>query len=265
MKLRAKSLFISHGGGPLPLLNDAGHQELVQALREIGQSIEKPDAVVLVSAHWEAPLATITSAPKPSLIYDYYGFPDEAYHIAYDCHGLPPLANTIQTLLEQAGIDSRLDHTRGFDHGMFVPMKLLFPDADVPCVQVSLEASLDPARHINIGKSLRSLSEQNILLIGSGFSFHNMKAFFADDQSASRQRNEQFESWLVATCTQEFKTEHEREDALIHWTNAPDARYCHPREEHLIPLHVCYGLAQSPCIKHYEVNILNKKASMYMW
>jgi 4,5-DOPA dioxygenase extradiol len=265
MKSRPSVLFLSHGGGPLPLLGDPGHTEMVSCLRQIAARTGKPSAILLVSAHWEETRPAITSGEKPSLIYDYYGFPEASYDIKYPCPGEPRLAAKVQHLLEGAGMDAVLDEQRGFDHGLFVPLKIMFPEADIPCVQLSLVRSLDPAEHIRLGESLKGLDHGDLLVIGSGFSFHNMKAFFAPDTDESRAMNEAFESWLLETCSSPDFSEEERAHRLSHWEQAPHARYCHPREEHLLPLHVCYGLAGSRCSEAFELRILNKKSSMYLW
>lgn len=258
-------MFISHGGGPLPLLGDPGHRQMVSCLQGIAASIPRPDAIVVVSAHWEERVPTITAGSKPSLIYDYYGFPPESYDIQYPCVGEPSLAREIYRVLGDCEIDAKLDEARGFDHGVFVPLKIMYPQADIPCVQLSLVETLDPLLHIEVGNALQNLASQNVLVIGSGFSFHNLNAFFAPDNAESFQLNAAFEKWLQDACTSREIPEHTRRDMLIHWGDAPGARFCHPREEHLLPLHVCYGVAQAPCAELYEVTIMNKKSSMYLW
>ena len=172
-------LYISHGGGPLPLLGDEGHHEMVDCLSDLARTLEKPAAIIVISAHWEENKPTITSGATPSLIYDYYGFPNESYDIRYPAPGDPLLAHKIFRLLNGSGIEAVLDEQRGFDHGVFVPLKIMFPDADIPCVQLSLVKSLNPLEHIRIGKALAGLKDDNVLIIGSGSSFHNIKAFLA--------------------------------------------------------------------------------------
>lgn len=249
----------------MPLLGEEGHQEMVQCLQKIAAHIDKPSAIVLVSAHWEENIPAITAGATPSLIYDYYGFPKESYNIQYPCPGEPYLANQIHHLLKELDITSKLDDQRGFDHGLFVPLKIMYPAADIPCVQLSLVNSLDPAEHIKIGQALQGLAYENLLVVGSGFSFHNMKAFFTPDTVESRIMNESFESWLLDTCSNLNMNEAERRLRLIEWEKAPSARFCHPREEHLLPLHVCYGFTESSCSEYFELQILNKKSSMYLW
>ena len=263
--IKPRVLFLSHGGGPMPLLGDEAHIAMVDCLKNISASIKKPSAIVVVSAHWEADLPTITSGANPSLIYDYYGFPAESYRIQYPCPGEPLLADRIHHLLEGAGIAARLDDQRGFDHGLFVPLKIMYPEADIPCVQLSLVNSLDPSEHMKIGQALQGLGDENILVVGSGFSFHNMRAFFSRETTEATAMNESFEAWLLETCSSSDIDEEKRARRLIQWEKAPHARFCHPREEHLLPLHVCYGLANSHCSASFELQILNKKSSMYVW
>lgn len=265
MEHNPKALFLSHGGGPLPLLGDPGHRDMVESLESIATGISKPSAIIVVSAHWEESLPTITSGATPSLIYDYYGFPKEAYDIQYPCPGEPSIAREIHKLLGDSGIQSVLDEDRGFDHGLFIPLKIMYPEAKIPCIQLSLVDSLDPFQHIEIGRALRSLSLDNVLLIGSGFSFHNMKAFLRPDTPESRELNHSFEKWLLNTCCNSKYSEEERIKMLVRWVEVPGARFCHPREEHLLPLHVCYGLAQAPCSDSFVLQIMNKKSSMYLW
>ena len=265
MKPLAQAIFISHGGGPLPLLGDAAHAEMVSCLQGIAAGMPRPDAILMVSAHWEEEVAAITAQANPSLIYDYYGFPPASYDIQYPCAGLPSLAREVHQLLEQHGIAARLDEERGLDHGVFVPLKIMYPEADIPCVQLSLLNTLGPAQHIAIGRALSGLGRQNVLVIGSGFSFHNMRAFFAPANEESTRLNHAFEDWLVQVCSSDAYTEEARSRLLINWAEAPGARFCHPREEHLLPLHVCYGLAQAPCREVFRINIMNKASSLYVW
>ena len=177
MSSNATILFIPHGGGPLPLLNEPGHAAMNRFLRGFPATIEKPDAIVVISAHWEEPVIAITAAASPPLLFDYYGFPAETYEYRYPAPGNPELAGRVAGLLQGAGIDSRLDHQRGFDHGIFVPLMMMYPEADIPCIQISLAASLDAAEHVRIGQALSCAERQeNLLILGSGFSFHNMQA-----------------------------------------------------------------------------------------
>lgn len=265
MTTQHRALFISHGGGPLPLLGDPEHAQMISCLQTIAQQISKPSAIIMVSAHWESRSATVTSGATPALIYDYGGFPPESYTIQYPCLGAPTLAHDIITKLNTAGITATEDANRGFDHGLFVPLKIMYPEADIPCVQLSLLSSLNPESHILLGEALRDLNDPSILLIGSGFSFHNMRAFFTPETTEMKAANQSFQHWLIDACTRQDLSENERRDRLINWDKAPFSRYCHPREEHLLPLHVCSGFAGSACTQAYELEILNKETCMFLW
>lgn len=265
MKDKPQVLFVSHGGGPMPLLGESGHQEMVELLQSIANKIPKPSAILVISAHWEATNASITAGAAPSLIYDYYGFPPQAYAVQYPCKGQPLLAEQVQAVLTKAGIPANLDEKRGFDHGLFVPLSIMYPQADIPCVQLSLLNNLDPAQHLNIGQALQGLDYANLLVLGSGFSFHNMQAFFAQPSTDLQTNNAAFELWLQHTCSSKTIDENQRTALLLNWAQAPAARFCHPREEHLLPLHVCYGLAGRACSQAFKLTILNKQASMFYW
>lgn len=265
MENKPQILYISHGGGPMPLLGDDGHKEMVDCLKKISRDINKPSAILIISAHWEEQIPTITSGENPSLIYDYYGFPEESYSIRYPCPGEPLLAKQVFDLLESAGISANLDYQRGFDHGLFVPLKIMYPHADIPCIQLSLVNSLSATEHLKIGNALQELDYNNLLVIGSGFSFHNMQAFFTPETKELKTMNESFESWLLETCSSPNIDEKSRTERLIGWEEAPAARFCHPREEHLLPLHVCYGIANAKCSDYFVLEIFKKKSSMYFW
>jgi|TARA_R110001592_G_C13166650_1_gene749472 aromatic ring-opening dioxygenase catalytic subunit (LigB family) len=257
--------FISHGGGPMPLLNDPDHEKLVVYLKLLAGKLEKPSAILLISAHWEATVATITANANPKMIYDYSGFPTETYQLQYPSPGEPALADKVKQVLQEAGIHVKLDHQRGYDHGLYVPLMLMYPEADIPAIQLSLVNNLDPAQHLAMGKAIQSLDYDNLLVIGSGFSFHNMREFFAPNTEDRRMKNQEFEHWLHTTLSDRQLPETERNKRMVNWVKAPNARYCHPREEHLLPLHICYGLAGRASDEHEYVTILNKQSSAFLW
>ncbi len=261
---QAQIVYFSHGGGPLPILGDAQHQAMVDFMRQLPARLRKPDAVLVISAHWEERSATLQAAPNPSMLYDYYGFPDAAYRITYPAPGNPELANRIAGLLNRAGIPAQLDVRRGFDQGLFIPLKLMYPQADIPSLQLSLVRGLDPAVHIALGQALRELLAENILVVGSGFSFHNLRAFSWEGPDAPDAANDAFQDWLIDVCAGPH-TQAERERYLLEWVQAPAARYCHPREEHLLPLHVCAGLADKPATVVFDDRILGKRAVAFLW
>lgn len=258
-------LYLSHGGGPLPLLGDKRHAEMVRFLQEVTPSLGKPAAILVISAHWEESRPTITAGEYPALIYDYHGFPKASYEIEYPAPGDPVLAGRIAGLLELSGFEAVTDERRGFDHGVFVPLKLMYPDADIPCVQLSLIGNMNPELHIRMGGALAALRNDNVLIIGSGFSFHNLRAFFSPQTGGLQSLNDAFQQWLVDTCSNREISEAEREQRLINWHMAPAARACHPREEHLLPLHVCYGAAHSAASQVYQFEIMGINASAFLW
>jgi len=258
-------LYISHGAGPLPVLGDEGHTEMVDNLKLLTREIPRPSAVLVVSAHWEEAVPTVTTAVRPDLYYDYYGFPPESYELRYPAPGDQDLAENVRDALVDKGFDTRADDERGLDHGVFIPLTIMYPEADIPCVQLSLIKGLDPAAHVAMGEALAGLDRENLLIVGSGFSFHNMRAFFARDTDETRTWNETFEEWLIETCSSPSLDREERKKRLIQWESAPHARYCHPREEHLMPLHVCCGATGRASVEHYRLTIIGKRASAYRW
>lgn len=249
----------------MPLLGDKRHAGMVSFLREVVPALDKPAAILVVSAHWEESRPTITAGRIPSLIYDYHGFPKESYEIEYPAPGDPVLAVRIAGLLESSGFEAVMDERRGFDHGVFVPLKLMYPDADIPCVQLSLLSNMSPELHIRMGMVLAVLRNENVLIVGSGFSFHNLKVFFSPVTAELQAMNDAFQQWLVDTCSNRKISEEEREQRLINWHMAPSARVCHPREEHLLPLHVCYGAAGTAARQTFRFEIMGINASAFLW
>jgi len=261
---KAQIVYFSHGGGPLPILGDPGHIAMVDFMTQLPSQLIKPDAILVISAHWEESESTLLGAQSPPMFYDYYGFPKEAYEITYLSPGHPALAERIAGLLEKNNITARIDPRRGFDHGLFIPLKLMYPEADIPSLQLSLLSDLNPAAHIALGKALRELLSENILIIGSGFSFHNQDAFFGKALGEPDPANDAFQNWLIETCTGPM-SQSEREQRLIEWEKAPSARYCHPREEHLLPLHVCLGMAGKTAKLVFDDQILGKRGVAFSW
>lgn len=196
---------------------------------------ERPKAILVVSGHWEAPAFTVGSAPRPELIFDYYGFPPHTYELTFEAPGAPELAVRVHDLLADAGLPAAADPQRGWDHGVFIPLKLVTPDADIPVLQLSLTGDLDPARHLAAGRALRPLRDEGVLIVGSGMSWHNMRGF----SPAYTATSAQFDAWLDEAVSDPET----RDQALARWEAAPAARLAHPREEHLLPLMVAAGAA----------------------
>jgi aromatic ring-opening dioxygenase catalytic subunit (LigB family) len=201
-----------------------------------------PKAILCISAHWEEEVPTIMSADSPPLLYDYSGFPAETYEVEWKAPGGRDLAQEIKATLEKAGVHCALDPERGFDHGTFVPLSLSYPKPDIPCLQLSLVRGLDPKTHLQLGRSLSGLRDQDVLLLGSGMSYHNMRGFMQAMRGGPGPENESraFDTWLGQSMLLEAS---QRETKLVEWADAPHARECHPREEHLLPLHVIAGAA----------------------
>ena len=240
---RMPVVVLPHGGGPWPFVDiGLGDSAETDALAGYLRSIAdvppvRPKALLVISAHWEETVPTVMTHPTPPLYYDYYGFPPESYEIQWPAPGDPALAGQVQDLLNAAGFETGADPERGFDHGTFVPLKLTYPKADVPTVQLSLLASLEPETHIALGRALAPLREAGVFIVGSGMTYHNLRAGFGPAAAGVAQT---FDAWLRETATLEAE---ERDRRLARWTEAPAARQAHPREEHLLPLHVIAGAA----------------------
>jgi aromatic ring-opening dioxygenase catalytic subunit (LigB family) len=235
-------VFVPHGGGPWPFVEVGVPREDVERLAAYLRSVASippypPKALLVVSAHWEEPVPTVMTSARPPILYDYYGFPPESYEITWPAPGAPALAGRVRQLLADADIQSNADGERGYDHGTFIPLKLTYPDADVPAVQLSLKRGLDPAEHLAIGRALAPLRDEGIFIIGSGMTFHNLRAF-RDPRAAPVA--ETFDAWLQESMVQDAPL---RDHRLEEWTSAPAARGAHPREEHLLPLMVAAGAA----------------------
>ncbi|WP_269745294.1 DODA-type extradiol aromatic ring-opening family dioxygenase [Thauera sp. 63] len=232
-----------HGAGPCFLIDwnppDAWNA-MGDFLKNVASTLPaRLSAIVVVSAHWLEPAFSVTSGRQPDLFYDYYGFPPHTYELRYPAPGEPQLAARIAGLLDQAQLPTRQDASRGFDHGMFIRLKLMLPDADIPVVQLSLRHDLDPQAHLDAGRALAALRDEGVLIVGSGMSFHNMRAY-GDPRFGPV--SDAFDHWLVQTVGSPAP---QREQALATWEQAPSARLCHPprAEEHLLPLMVVAGAA----------------------
>ncbi|WP_375768607.1 dioxygenase [Archangium gephyra] len=240
---RMPVVFMPHGGGPWPFVDlgfgdQAGLDALAGYLRSV-RALPKtpPRALLVVSAHWEEPVPTVMTSPRPPMLYDYYGFPPESYQLTWPAPGEPKLATRVQELLGAAGFQTATDASRGYDHGTFVPLKLTYPDAEVPTVQLSLKRGLDPREHLAMGRALAPLRDEGVFIIGSGMTYHDLRNFFGP---SARGVSETFDAWLREAATLEPE---ERDQRLTQWSTAPAARQAHPREEHLLPLMVIAGAA----------------------
>jgi aromatic ring-opening dioxygenase catalytic subunit (LigB family) len=233
--------FLSHGGGPWPFVDSMRLQyaRTEQALRALpGRLPATPTAVLVVTAHWETPEFSVSTGEHPPMLYDYGGFPANTYQVQYPAPGSPALAGRVAALLSENGIPVRQDAGRGFDHGTFVPLALIYPDANVPVVMLSIKSSYDPAEHIRVGRALQPLRDEGVLIIGSGLNYHNMRGFGRPESTAVA---ETFDAYLNQAIGQPAADA--RDAMLVDWESAPGARLAHPHEDHLLPLMVVAGAA----------------------
>ncbi|MDB5099257.1 MAG: dioxygenase [Cyanobacteria bacterium RYN_339] len=264
MSTKLPTYFVSHGGGPWPWMKQAwggAMDELERSLQAIAREIgAKPKAVLVISGHWEEREFTVQASPRPPMVYDYSGFPAHTYQVQYPAPGSPELATRVQDLLVAAGIPVARDERRGYDHGTFTPLVAMYPDADVPVVQLSLKLGYDPEAHLALGRALAPLREEGVLIIGSGLSYHNLRRMGPEAKEVSAQ----FDGWLQQALV--AATPGERVARLLRWEDAPAARLAHPEEDHLIPLMVAVGAAEAEpgaCVYHEGTFFGNVTASSF--
>ncbi|MGF1591796.1 MAG: DODA-type extradiol aromatic ring-opening family dioxygenase [Kiloniellaceae bacterium] len=241
---RLPSYFLPHGAGPCFFMEwsppDAWDRMAAYLTGLAERLPARPRALLVVSAHWLEPAFTVATAERPELIFDYYGFPEHTYRLTYPAAGDPGLARRVAALLQDAGLAAREDPARGLDHGVFVPLKLAFPAADIPVVPLSLRIDLDPAAHLAAGRALAPLRDEGVLILGSGMSFHNMRGY-GDPRYGPI--SDTFDAWLAEAVAEPDAAA--REAALSGWAEAPGGLQSHPKgqEEHLLPLMVAAGAA----------------------
>jgi aromatic ring-opening dioxygenase catalytic subunit (LigB family) len=235
--------FLSHGGGPWPWMRQempGVWDKLDESLKAIPSSlISKPQAILVITSHWREKEFVISSSARPPMIYDFGGFPSHTYRVQYPALGSPELARRIFELVNSAGLPVRLDAERGFDHGTYTIAYPMYPNADIPLVQLSIQKRFDPLLHIRLGRALNNLRSEGVLILGSGLSFHNLGLFGEE----ARLPSQEFDRWLQDTVLNQ--TGEARLGSLINWSTAPSARIAHPREDHLIPLMVAVGAAET--------------------
>ncbi|KAI5457765.1 Extradiol ring-cleavage dioxygenase, class III enzyme, subunit B [Mariannaea sp. PMI_226] len=270
---------LSHGGGPMPILGDPGHDSIIYSLKNRVPKIlklgtpEQPRAIVVVTAHWSTAKPTISSAASHNLLYDYYGFPPESYQLQYPAPGSPEIARELHDALATEGLASELDDERGWDHGVFIPLLLVNPKADIPIVQLSVLESEDPEQHIRMGKALARLRASNVAIIGSGFaSFHNlgiMRALSrasASQQAEFRAASDEWNGALTGAASKEDVSERWR--TLEGWRKFPHADMMHPPQggEHFMPLLVCAGASmEGEQTRRYADEFVGVEINTYYW
>ncbi|MEG3122880.1 DODA-type extradiol aromatic ring-opening family dioxygenase [Sphingomonas sp. GB1N7] len=259
------TLFIPHGGGPCFFMDGSGGppdpmwRKMQAYLAGLIASLpERPKAILMVSGHWETPEVTLNVGDGQPLMYDYYGFPEHTYHLQWPSHGDAGVARRAADLLNAAGFATAEEAERGWDHGVFIPMMVAVPGADIPLVQMSLRQDLDPAAHIAIGRALAPLRDEGVLIIGSGMSFHNLRARGPQVTPVA----DEWDAALTAAVTEADPTR--RAERVAAWDGLPHARFAHPEAEHLLPLMVALGAGgDDAAVRDYRDVVLGWVVSGY--
>ncbi|KAM3956835.1 uncharacterized protein ACR2FA_009143 [Aphomia sociella] len=263
----APSLFINHGGGPNPVLGEKNNRDIAEFLKNVHNIVDLKSlkAIILVTAHREEDIVTISAGERHGLLYDYYNFPPESYKLRYDGKGDPVLARKIYEALKNAGIPSQLDTERGWDHGVFIPMMLINPSADIPIVQISILKNHNAGQHFEIGKVLYQFRKDGVAVFGSGLSYHNMKELRKESNEDLGIVNGEFDQFLNDVCT----GGEEKRKEIVFWEKAPGAYNSHPLgdADHLMPLIVAAGAGGSKSGRNVFNSIFkdNFKLSGFMW
>ncbi|WP_457310651.1 DODA-type extradiol aromatic ring-opening family dioxygenase [Sphingomonas sp. UYAg733] len=259
------ALFIPHGGGPCFFMDPAGGppdpmwRPMQAYLAGLIDSLpERPKAILMVSGHWEEDAVTVHVGDGQPLMYDYFGFPEHTYKLQWPARGAPDVARHAAALVAEAGFAVREEASRGWDHGVFIPMMVAVPGADIPLAQMSLRKDLDPAAHIAIGRALAPLRDEGVLIIGSGMSFHNLRARGAQVTAAA----DEWDAALTAAVTDPDPSA--RAERVSRWVELPHARFAHPEAEHLLPLMVALGAGgDDPVVCDYRDHVMGWAVSGY--
>lgn len=250
---RLPTVFAPHGGGPCFFMDwdpPDTWSRMATWLRAIPElEMGGARAILAVSAHWEAPAFTVNTAEHPSLLFDYHGFPEHTYRLPWPASGDPGLARRVLGLIASAGLATAEENGRGLDHGVFIPLKVAYPEAPLPVVQLSLRAGLDPGEHLALGRALAPLRDEGVLIVGTGMTFHDLRRFRfrGRGEAGTVPESVVFDAWLSAAVE---SSPADRDHALTFWERAPAARAAHPRAEHLLPLHVVAGAAEADRGRH---------------
>lgn len=234
---RLPALYISHGS-PMTALAPG---KVGERLAELARTVPRPDAIVIASAHWLAPAPRVGSAAAPDTLHDFGGFPQALFDIRYPAPGDTALSARVAGLLQAAGLSAQLDPQRGLDHGVWVPLRLLYPDADIPVVPVSIQPGLGPAHQFQVGRALAPLRDEGVLVIGSGSITHNLHDWRSYDDARQAPYVQPFIDWVEQRLASEDVA------ALLDYRNqAPFAERAHPTDEHLLPLYLAMGAGGVP-------------------
>ena len=255
MKTTMPVIFVSHGSPMTAIEPGAAGAAWTTLARELG----KPRAVLIASAHWETELPMLTGTPKPETIHDFGGFPDALYAIRYPAPGAPDVAAEAAAALKVAGITAGVDGCRGLDHGAWVPLMHMFPDADVPVVELSVQPARGAAHHIALGRALAPLAQRGVLIVGSGHATHNLRDWMQQIRRPGQLTYvAEFADWLAERLDANDDT------ALIAWKEqGPDAMRAHPTDEHFLPLLVAYGAGgEHPRVERVHRSIVGGALAM---
>ncbi|CZT50724.1 uncharacterized protein RSE6_11764 [Rhynchosporium secalis] len=274
MTTRAPVVAVCHGGGPMPVLGDPGHAELIMSMSTKVPKIlnlgtrQAPRAIVLVTAHWSETQPTISNGKTHKLYYDYGGFPAEAYRLKYPAPGSPKVAEEVFNVLKGAGFQPKLDGERGWDHGVFIPLLLINPKADIPVIQLSVMNSASPKQHFEMGKALAQLRDSNIAILGSGMpTMHNLRAMFSAQGNESNYRK-RIQKWSdMLTKTTKIVDVEERSKTFEGYREWEGSREAHPigGEEHFLPLVVCAGAGGEGEAGAFGDEMVGFKQFTYYW
>ena len=253
---RQPVLFVSHGAPVLPLQPGATGPYW----RELGQRLPAARAILVISAHWDTATPTVSAATQPATIHDFYGFPEPLYQLRYPAPGAPDVAAQVQQQLQQNGVAASVHPERGLDHGAWVPLLFLRPQADLPVLQLSIQANRDPAWHYRIGQALQALREQGVLILASGSSSHNLREVMAGQHQQPPDWLQQFRHWLITAIDKR-----DTEALLDYRQQAPAAVRNHPSDEHLLPLFVALGAAGNSTVSHHLPEISYGALPMDSW
>ena len=208
-----------------------------EAWQALGERLPRPKAILIASAHWETQLPMLTGAEKPQTIHDFYNFPEPLYKLRYPAPGAPEVAKRAQSLLKDAGFTAAIDGCRGLDHGAWSPLLYMYPDADIPVVQISVQPELGPQHHVNLGAAVRALTDEDVLIIGSGHLTHNLRDW-SRGQGAPAPYAREFQAWVFE------KLEDKDVQSLVDYrSRTPHGVRAHPTEEHFLPLFFALGAA----------------------
>ena len=230
---RHPAIFVSHGSPTLPLERNAA----TDFLRQLGPSLGRPESILVLSAHWDTARPAVSAAEHPETIYDFYGFPPELYRLRYPAPGAPQLAKRAAGLLESGGLRTDIDPQRGLDHGAWTSLMLMYPAADIPVTQISIQSHLGPGHHVRVGEALRPLRDEGVLIFASGGATHNLGELrYQRGNPVPQPWVVEFNEWLASALLARRK-----EDLVAYRERAPQAVRNHPTDEHLIPVFAALG------------------------